>query len=148
MDLGNYWSVLALLLAAAGCTTDSVAPSAVAPAPGTATVTVSRPSTLYGLAVQANVTINGAQFASLGNGETYSGSVPPGAASLTVTCSCGPGERTLRADLRPNQQYRFVVKPLPDSGAMLAGAAAGLIGQAIYYSSHDHLAPFDIVAAP
>ena len=42
MNFGNYCSVLALLLALAGCTPDSVAPLAAAPAPGEASLTITR----------------------------------------------------------------------------------------------------------
>lgn len=115
---------------------------------------------MYGLAVKADVKVNGAEFTSLGNGETYSAAIPAGTTILAVTCTCGAGERTLRAELKAGQQYRFAVNPLLDrdfdwgalgTGALwagLAGPIGGAAAQSAYYSTHQRLPPFDIVAAP
>jgi hypothetical protein len=128
MDLGNRWSVLTVLLAVAGCDTDSVAPSVVAPAPGQAMLTVSRPAAMYGLAVKADVAFNGAHFASLGNGETYSAGVPSGAGVLTVSCWCSPGSYTTKFKAEAGRTYAFAVSPRGEQFA--AQMAGGLIGLA------------------
>lgn len=144
-----------LLVGIAGCTTDSAPAPAVASAPGMAILTVSRPAAMYGLAVKADVALNGAHFASLGNGETYSAGVPPGPAVIEVTCSCAGGTTMLRASLASNQQYRFLINPPAfdwnETGKEMGGAVlAGGIGVlAVQAADHVYDRPaFDLVRAP
>jgi hypothetical protein len=134
MALGNSWPVLTLLLPLAGCMTDQPAPSVIAGAPGMAMLTVSRPVAMYGLAVNAEVTLNGAHFASLGSSETYSASVPPGPAVLTVSCWCSPGSYTVKFDAETGKTYAFAVSPRGEqfaagmAGAVVGGGFGSLVG--------------------
>jgi hypothetical protein len=129
MDLGNYWSVLALLLAVAGCTTDSIAPSAVVSAPGQASLTITRSHDLVAVAAPASVDVNGAKFADLALGQSYSGTIRPGPTVLTVTCWCGPGRYNVKFNAEPGRSYSFLVSPRGEQVA--AGMVGGMIGVAM-----------------
>ncbi len=150
----RFRTVLYLLAAAAlaGCQTDGVVSPPVSLAPGQAGITVERPSAAYAIAAKADVTVNGAPFASLGNGETSNSAVQAGPATIAVACSCGTGQRVFRVDLKSGQQYHFLIQPPHDGGGVLGGAVAsaagGALGAAIYNGNRPQPAPFDIVQAP
>lgn len=129
MGLGNYWSVSALLLALGGCTTDSVVPSAVAPAAGQASLTITRSHDLVAVAAPASVDMNGAKFADLALGQSYSAPVRPGPTVLTATCLCGPGRYSVSFNAEAGKNYHFLVSP---RGAQVAAqVTGGLIGVAV-----------------
>jgi hypothetical protein len=110
------------LLAVAGCNTDSVAPSPVSAGPGMATITLTRSNDLVAIAAPASVEANGAKFADLALGQTYTGAVSPGPTVLTVTCWCGPGSYSVKFNAEPGGRYRFLVSP---RGAQVAAEVAG-----------------------
>lgn len=133
VDFGNYWSVLALLLAVAGCTMDSVVPSAVAPPPGQASLNITRSSSLIYAAALASVDVNGARVADLGVGQSYMGVVRSGPAVLTVSAWSSPGSSSFRFTVEPGNSYRFVVTPRIENtmvGVLPAAFAGPLAGMA------------------
>jgi hypothetical protein len=124
-----------LLLAStllAGCVTDQSAPvaSTVAPVPrGQAGITVTRTGGYYALAVAADIDANGVKLARLDRGETFSGSVPPGPVTLSVSCWCGPGRYSVRFNAQAGQRYAFEVTPRDEQ--FVATFAGGLVGAAV-----------------
>src|SRR5690606_8558257 len=85
--------LLLAILFITGCTQTTSAPPAVsvAPAPGQAAVTITRSGSLLYAGAPASVDLNGARVASLGVGQSWSGSVPPGNAVITVSAWSSPG---------------------------------------------------------
>jgi len=128
MDLRNYCSVFASLLALASCT-ESNAPSEVASAPGQTSLTITRSHDLMAVAAPASVDVNGAKFADLALGQSYTAPLRPGPTVLTATCWCGPGRYSVSFNAEAGKIYRFLISP---RGAQLAAqVTGGLIGVAV-----------------
>jgi hypothetical protein len=125
---------LAILLSAAGmltgCVTDqsAAAPAPAAIPPGQALLTISRVNNYYGALVPVRVTANGAEFASLGLGESFSGGVKPGPVTLTTTMWSTPGSYTVHFNAEAGKRYAFELQP---RGAGLAWASAGIVGSVV-----------------
>ena len=116
----------------AGCATDQSGPvaSTTAPVPrGQAGITVTRTGGIYALAVAADIEANGVKLERLDRGETFSGSVPPGPVTLTVSCWCGPGRYSIRFNAQAGQRYAFEVTPRDEQ--FVATFAGGLVGAAV-----------------
>jgi hypothetical protein len=123
--------LLIALLPLAGCSAESVTPAAVsvAPAPGASKITLTRSRDPVAVAATAAVDVNGARFAELALGQSYSGDVRPGPVILTVTCWCGPGRYSVKLNAEPGKNYSFLVSP---RGAQVAAqVAGGMIGLAM-----------------
>ncbi|MGD0420566.1 MAG: hypothetical protein ABSA68_13470 [Xanthobacteraceae bacterium] len=118
--------VFIALLALCGCMTEAPAPPAVSAAPGQATVTITRSRDLVAVAAPASVDVNGAKFADLALGQSYSGTVRPGPMIVTVTCWCGPGRYSVKFNAEPGKNYAFVVAPRGEQ--VMAQVGGGLIG--------------------
>jgi hypothetical protein len=105
-------SVLSVGLLLAGCMTDQPAPVAAASIPrNQATVTITRTGEIYGAAVDADIDANGKRFASLAREATFTGGIPPGPVTLTVTCWCGPGRYSVQFNAQAGKHYAFEVSP-------------------------------------
>jgi hypothetical protein len=127
-----------LLLASgmlAGCVTDqttaaNAAPAAaVAPAailPGQAIVTITRPDSYQAAMLDVEVTANGAKFASVATGATFTGGINPGPVTLTVSHWSSPGGYTTRFNAEAGKRYAFQISPRSEQ--MLAGMAVGMVG--------------------
>jgi len=119
----------------AGCVTDqttaatadtaaNAAPAAIAP--GQAIVTITRTDSYQAAGLTVEVTANGAKFASIDNGATFTGGIKPGPVTLTVSHWSSPGQYTLRFNAEANKRYAFQISPRSEQ--MLAGMAVGLVG--------------------
>lgn len=91
------------------------------------------------MAAPASVDMNGARIADLGVGQSYSGPIQPGMATLTVSAWSSPGQSSFRFNAEPGKSYRFVVGPRGES--MAAGMAGGLIGQGMEGGGPFQIAP-------
>ncbi|WP_316206870.1 MULTISPECIES: hypothetical protein [unclassified Bradyrhizobium] len=127
----------ALALALTGCVTDQSPAAVVAAAPGPlkpippgqAAITIKRVEGYFAQAVKADVDVNGARFASLDQGSSFTGFVRPGPVALTVTCWCGPGRYTVNFKADAGRRYAFEITSRNEqAGAMIA---AGIVGLAI-----------------
>jgi hypothetical protein len=87
---------------------------------GQAIVTISRVNNYYGALVPVQVTANGAEFASLGLGATFTGGIKPGPVTLTTSMWSTPGSYTIHFDAVAGKHYAFELQP------RTAGLAFGL----------------------
>jgi hypothetical protein len=115
------------LLLCAGCATDNPAPQAFAPAPGQASITIIRSSSLMYMGAPASVDVNGARVANLNVGQSYTGAVSPGPTAITVSAWSSPGASSFRFNVEPGKSYRFVVGPRSEN--TVSGMLGGAIGQ-------------------
>ncbi|MGJ4971561.1 hypothetical protein ACQR1N_27310 [Bradyrhizobium sp. HKCCYLRH1073] len=122
-------SKLAALVALAGLFGVEAGTAARAAPKGRATVAITRTTDFLYLAAPAAIEINGAKVASLGRGESYSGSIAPGATTITVSTWSSPGSSNIRFTAVPGKAYRMVVGPRGQNFA--ASMMGGLIGAAI-----------------
>lgn len=118
-------------LAIAGCTTagNVQPPSPTVAAGPRAGIAITRPAELLYYGAPATVEVNGQQVANLSAGESYSGSVRPGPTTITVSNWSSPGHSSYRFNAAAGKTYRFQVKPR--SANLMAGFAAGFVGQVI-----------------
>jgi hypothetical protein len=143
--------VLALLLSAAGmlggCVTDqSVAAAPPVIPPNQAAVTITRVNNYYGALVPVGVTANGASFASLGLGETFTGGIKPGPVTLTTTMWSTPGSYTIHFNAEAGKRYAFELQP---RGAGLALASAGILGSVVDAAANgEQSGPYKLVEVP
>jgi hypothetical protein len=123
--------VLAFPAMLGGCVTDQTATASAAPVAipaGQASLTISRVNNYYGALVPVRVSANGADFASLGLGESFTGGVKPGPVTLTTSMWSTPGSYTVHFDAVAGKRYAFELQP---RGAGLALASAGIIGSVV-----------------
>lgn len=127
----------ALALALTGCITDQspAASDTAASAPpgpiptGQASITIRRVEGYFAQAVKADVDVNGAKFASIDQGSSFTGFVRPGPVALSVSCWCGPGRYTVHFKAEAGRRYAFEITSRNEqAGAMFA---AGIVGLAI-----------------
>jgi hypothetical protein len=132
----------------AGCVTDQAAAN-VAPAaipPGQALLTISRVNNYYGALVPVGVTANGASFASLGLGESFTGGIKPGPVTLTTSMWSTPGSFTVHFNAEPGKRYAFELQPRT---AGLAWASAGIIGSVVDAAANaEQSGPYKLVELP
>ena len=131
-----------------GCVTDQSAPVASAPVPrNQASITITRTGGYYGAAVDADIAANGAKFASLAREATFTGGVPPGPVTLTVTCWCGPGRYSIRFNAQAGKHYTFEVSPRDEQ--FVATLAGGVVGAVVETAVNgDTSGTFKIAAVP
>ena len=117
----------------AGCVTDQSATANAAPvataaavAPGQATVTITRTDSYQAALLDVEVTANGAKFASIANGATFTGGINPGPVTLSVSHWSSPGGYTTRFNAEAGKRYAFQISPRSEQ--MLAGMAVGMVG--------------------
>jgi hypothetical protein len=116
----------------AGCVTDQSTPvastvSAPGPIPrGQAGITITRADGFYGMLMPADIEANGTKIASLDKGATYSGSVPSGPVTLTVTCPCDLAHYTIHFTAQAGKRYAFEISPRNEQYA--AAVFGGLVG--------------------
>ena len=143
-------SLLLISTLLAGCVTDQSTPvaSTVAPIPrGYAAISITRTSAYYGMATTADIEANGAKIASLDNGATYVGGVPPGPVTLTVSCTCDFGHYSVQFKAQAGKRYVFEVSPRGDQ--FVAIAAGGLVGYAADKAINgENSGMYKIVAVP
>ena len=116
----------------AGCVTDqsaaapaaNAAPAAIAA--GQAVVTITRTDSYQAAGLSVEVTANGAKFASVDNGATFTGGINPGPVTLTVSHWSSPGQYTVRFNAEAGKRYAFQISPRSEQ--MLAGIAVGFAG--------------------
>lgn len=118
---------LLALLCLTGCLTASE-PDVEAPPPaGMAGIAITRSNVVNMLTSPAKIAVNGAEVGMLAVTDDYSGSVPPGQVTLTVSSISG-GRYSYRLRADAGKTYHFIVAPKPNITA--EGLAAGP-GQAI-----------------
>ena len=113
----------------AGCVTDQSATASAAPAAiaaGQAVVTITRTDSYQAAGLSVEVTANGAKFASVDNGATFTGGINPGPVTLTVSHWSSPGQYTVRFNAEAGKRYAFQISPRSEQ--MLAGIAVGFAG--------------------
>jgi hypothetical protein len=118
--------MLLMLAGLTACVTNDTAPSVLPVARGQASVTISRPNAWYGAAVAVDIDANGARLASLAAGGSFTGPVPPGPVTLTVTCWSSPGRYTIHFNAEAGRRYAFEVSGRDEQ--VVATVAFGLIG--------------------
>lgn len=119
-----------LLVLLTGCATGGSVPSATRPiAPGEATISITRSKEFVASLATATVELNGAKFASLGNGESFTGGIPPGPVVLSATTWDAIGATRYSFTAQRGKTYRFVVEPRGENIA--AGVIGGVVGLAI-----------------
>jgi hypothetical protein len=124
-------SLLLISILLAGCVTDQSAPpvaSTIAPVPrGQAGITITRLSGYYGFLAAADIEANGTKIASLDKGgATFSGSVPPGPVTLTVSCACDLARYSIHFKAQAGKHYAFEVSPRNEQYAAIV--FGGLVG--------------------
>jgi len=133
----------------AGCVTDQSATANAAPPaipPGQALLTISRVNNYYGALVPVRVTANGAEFASLGLGESTTGGIKPGPVTLTTTMWSTPGSFTVHFNAEAGKRYAFELQP---RGAGLAWASAGIVGSVVdAVANSEQSGPYKLVEVP
>lgn len=145
-------SLLLISMLLFGCVTDQSAPvaSAAAPPPiphGQAGISITRLDGFYGSLVAADIQANGNKIASLDKGATYSGGVPPGPVTLTVSCACDLGRYSIHFNAQAGKNYAFEVSPRNEQYA--AVVFGGLVGYAVDAAANgENSGMFKIVAAP
>jgi len=107
-----------------------------------ARIIVTRDSSLLYLAAGAEVRSNGAKIANLGRGGSVIHDIPKGNNVLSVSTMGSFGRFTVTFDAKPREVYEFVVSPR--SGALVTGAAFGMIGDAINASVSEQSGYFQI----
>jgi hypothetical protein len=145
--------VLAVLFAAsanlAGCVTDQTTAANAVPAaipPGQAMLTISRVNNYYGALVPVGVTANGANFTSLGLGESFTGGIKPGPVTLTTSMWSTPGSYTVHFNAEAGKRYAFELQPRT---AGLAWASAGIIGSVVDAAANaEQSGPYKLVELP
>jgi len=147
-------SVLAFLCLApamlAGCVTDQSATASAAPVaipPGQASLTISRVNNYYGALVPVRVSANGADFASLGLGESFTGGVKPGPVTLTTSMWSTPGNYTVHFNAVAGKRYAFELQPR-EAGIALA-VAGGIVGAVADAAANgEQSGPYKLVEVP
>lgn len=133
----------------AGCVTDQSATATAAPIaipPGQALLTINRVNNYYGALVPVRVTANGAEFASLGLGEAFTGGIKPGPVTLTTSMWSTPGSFTVHFNAEAGKRYAFELQP---RGAGLALASAGIIGSVVDAAANgEQSGPYKLVEVP
>ena len=93
-----------------------------------------------------NVTANGAEFASLGLGETFTGGIKPGPVTLTTSMWSTPGSYTVHFNAEAGKRYAFELQP---RGAGLALASAGIFGSVVDAAANgEQSGPYKLVEVP
>jgi hypothetical protein len=132
----------------AGCVTDQTT-AAVAPVaipPGQASLTITRVNNYMGALVPVNVSANGAEFASLGLGESFTGGIKPGPVTLTTSMWSTPGSYTVHFNAVAGKHYAF---ELQSRGAGIALASAGIIGSVVDAAANgEQSGPYKLVEVP
>lgn len=144
---------LAFLLLASGmlggCVTDQTATANAAPVaipPGRALLTISRVNNYAGALVPVRISANGAEFASLGLGESFTGAIKPGAMTLTTSMWSTPGSFTVHFNAEAGKRYAFELQPRT---AGLAWAAAGIVGSVVDAAANgEQSGPYKLVEVP
>lgn len=146
------WGVLALLLSASGllggCVTDqSATANAAATIPSSqATLTITRVNNYMGALVPVNVTANGASFASLGLGESFTGGIKPGPVTLTTSMWSTPGSYTVHFNAEAGKRYAF---ELQSRTAGIALASGGILGSVVDAAANgEQSGPYKLVQVP
>ena len=133
----------------AGCVTDQSATAAAPPPaipPGQAILTISRVNNYYGALVPIRVTANGAEFASLGLGESFTGGVKPGPVTLTTSMWSTPGSYTVHFNAQAGKRYAFELQPRT---AGIALASAGILGAVVDAAANsEQSGPYKLVEVP
>jgi hypothetical protein len=124
-------AVFILVLLLTGCSTTPTPDEAtsVSSPRDKAAITIKRSSSIMYFGAAATVTLNGAQIANLSVGQSYSGVIAPGEATITVSAWSAPGSSSYRFTAEAGKTYTFFVGPRGEP--MVAGMTAGVVGQAI-----------------
>jgi hypothetical protein len=141
-------TLLVISTALAGCVTDQSSPVASAAVPRSqAAITITRSGGYYASAVDADIEANGRKFASLAKDATFTGGVPPGPVTLTVSCWCGPGRYSIRFNAQAGKHYTFEVSPRDEQ--LVASLAGGMVGALVETAVNgENSGTFKIVALP
>lgn len=135
---------LSLALVLGACAMNPSAPVAIAVPSGQATLSLSRPSAFYGAGTSVDIDLNGNKIASIPNGGSYSGPIPPGSATLTATCWSSPGRYRIAFTAQPGKTYAFEIRP---RGTQIAAVAfGGMIGLGVDTATNgDQSGAFEII---
>lgn len=96
---------------------------------------ITRPSMLYGVAVDARVKIDGREVASLGDGDVKIFDVPAGNRQIVVDHWSHPNVYKLDMQAKPGMMYEFIVSPRQE--AAVAGMF-GLVGSAVEAAANEN----------
>ena len=132
----------------AGCVTDQSAAAAppVIP-PSQAMLTVTRVNNYYAALMPVAVTANGADFASLGLGETRTGGIKPGPVTLAATMLATPGTYTVHFNAEAGKRYAFELQPR--TAGVVAAVSAGILGSVVDAAANGEQAgPYKLVEVP
>lgn len=121
--------VATLLLSGCAATGASFSESVTPIRTDRASLVIYRPDAFQNSARNARVSVNNLKVAEVEHKGFVILELPPGYQTITVDMWDSPGSCSLQANLEPATRYYFEIGPRLASG--IAGAAFGLIGQAI-----------------
>jgi hypothetical protein len=133
-----------IVLVCAGCASQPAAPIVSTIAPGQAKLTITRtdPSACI-IACPAHIDANGNHLVDLASGQSFTGGVPHGPVTLTVSQSGDIGHYNVQFDAAPGKLYAFEVSRRIEP--TVAGAVGGLAGLLLEEGvSGDHSGSFKI----
>jgi len=115
--------------------------------PSRATLTVTRVNNYYAALMPVAVTANGADFASLGLGETRTGGIKPGPVTLAATMLATPGTYTVHFNAEAGKRYAFELQPR--TAGMVAAVSADILGSVVDAAANGEQAgPYKLVEVP
>lgn len=144
MRLGIGAIVSLIAISVAGCASQPAQPIVSAVAPGQAKISIIRTDTgPYIGPSTVQISVNGNHLTDLAPGQSYTGGVPRGPVTLTLTQSGDIGHYNLEFNAVPGKTYAFEVSPRvePRVAVALGGLAGVLLEEA---ASGDHSGGFKI----
>ena len=144
MRLGVGAILSLIVIGCAGCASQPAAPIVSTLAPGQAKITITRTDTSACIiACPAHIEANGNHLVDLAPGQSFTGGVPRGPVTLTVSQSGDIGHYNVQFDAAPGKTYAFEVSRRAEP--VLAGAVGGLAGILLEEGvSGDHSGSFKI----
>ncbi len=144
MRLGLGAILSLIVIGCAGCSSQPAVPIVSAVAPGQAKITITRTDTgPYIIPSTVQISANGTHLTDLAPGQSYTGGVPRGAVTLTLTQSGDIGHYNLQFNAVPGKTYAFEVSPRVEP--KVAGLVAGLAGVLVEeVASGEHSGGFKI----
>jgi hypothetical protein len=123
----RLWGIFLVIAAlCAGCASQPLPPVVAAVPPGQAKISITRVDEGPSWGAAAQIEINGAHVVELAPGQSYSGGVPPGPVSMTVSANMDIGAYTLKFKAVGGNSYAFQISK---RGARIASALlAGAVG--------------------
>jgi hypothetical protein len=144
MRLGIGAILLLIAIGCAGCASQPATPIVAAVAPGQAKIVLRRADTSACIiACPAHIDVNGNHLVDLAPGQSFTGGVPRGPVTLTISQSGDIGHYNVQFDATPGKTYAFEVSRRIEP--TVAGAVGGLAGVLVEeVASGDHSGSFKI----